>query len=88
MNEIMTKEVKMTSVEVTEMINQFRVLEGNKSKLQHKHLMEKLRKEIETLESLGLGNQPNFRPVEYKDSKGEMRPCFSLNRDGIMQHVS
>ena len=85
MNEMMNREIRMTSVEVTEMINQFREMEGNKSELQHKHLMEKLRKETEVLESLGLGNQPNFRPVEYLDKKGETRPCYSLNRDGILQ---
>ena len=82
MNEIMNREIRMTSVEVTEMINQFREMEGNKSELQHKHLMEKLRKESETLKSLGFNNQ-NFAPTEYLDKKGEIRPCYSINKDGL-----
>lgn len=47
--------------------------------------MAKIQKEIETLENIGVSNQLNFQPVEYKDGKGEMRPCFSLSRDGIIQ---
>lgn len=85
MNELMNKELRMTSVEVVEMINQFRELEGNKSLLLHKTLLEKIRKEIETLEKISIINQHNFLPAEYKDKKGESRLCFSLNRDGIIQ---
>lgn len=79
MNEMMSKEIRMTSVEVTEMINQFREMEGNKSELQHKHLMEKLRKELNVLE---LGQQC-FILLSYKDKKGEIRPCYSINKDGL-----
>lgn len=28
-------------------------------------------------------NQLNFEPVEYKDKKGELRPCYNLTRDGF-----
>jgi Rha family phage regulatory protein len=28
-------------------------------------------------------NRPNFRAVEYKDAKGESRPCYLLTRDGF-----
>lgn len=44
MNEIMNKEIKMNSVEVCELINQFRELEYGKSKLEHADLMKKLEK--------------------------------------------
>lgn len=85
MNEVTNKEIRMTSVEVTELINQFRKLEENKKEINHSDLMKKIRKELETLESLGFDNQGNISSVEYKDSKGENRPCFSLSRDGIIQ---
>lgn len=28
-------------------------------------------------------NRLNFEPVEYKDTKGELRPCYNLTRDGF-----
>ena len=79
MNEMMNREIRMTSVEVTEMINQFREMEGNKSELRHKDLLAKIKKELNVLE---LGQQC-FILSSYKDKKGELRPCFSLNRDGL-----
>ena len=85
MNEMMNREIRMTSVEVTEMINQFREMEGNKSELRHSDLMRKIDKEAETMKSLGFSNQRNISLVEYLDKKGETRPCYSLNRDGILQ---
>ena len=85
MNEMMNREIRMTSVEVTEMINQFREMEGNKSELQHKHLMEKIRKELDILKTLSFIGQPNFRPSSYINSQNKEQPCYSLNRDGILQ---
>ena len=81
MNEMMNREIRMTSVEVTEMINQFREMEGNKSELRHSDLMRKIDKEAETMKSLGLDQ--NFAPAEYLDKKGEIRPCYSINKDGL-----
>lgn len=85
MNELANKEMRMTSVELTELINEFREIEGGKGELLHKTLLEKIRKEIEVLKLVGYGDQQNFLPVEYVDAKGESRPCFSLSRDGIIQ---
>ncbi|MFY4691083.1 Rha family transcriptional regulator [Campylobacter jejuni] len=28
-------------------------------------------------------NALNFKAVEYKDKKGELRPCYNLTRDGF-----
>lgn len=81
----MNKELRMTSVEVSEVINQFRELEQNKSKLSHSDLMKKIRKELESLQSLGIVDEGNISLVDYRDTKGELRPCYSLNRDGIVQ---
>ena len=75
MNEMMNREIRMTSVEVTEMINQFREmgnLESDKrrsSPMEHKSLMRKIREEVEVLESMGLVGQQNSAPSSYVNSQ-------------------
>lgn len=83
-----SNEVRITSVELVELINQFREVENNKSKLQHKHFMAKIRKEIETLKTLGLRGEPNFCPSSYVNSQNKEQPCYSLNRDGMLQMLN
>ena len=85
MNELMNNKFNMNHVELCELINKLRVEEGNEKKLRSCDLMTKIRKEVETLKSLGLDNERNFSLVEYKDKKGEMRKTFLMNRDGILQ---
>ena len=46
---------------------------------QHKHVMESIR-ELDCEEEF---NESNFRPVEYCDAKGEMRPEYLITRDGF-----
>lgn len=85
-NEIMMREeVRMNSVELVDMINQFRGIEGNRSELLHKNLMSKISKEIETLDSLGFRGQLNFKPSSYVNSQNKEQPCYELNRDGVLQ---
>ncbi|EAI3887237.1 Rha family transcriptional regulator [Campylobacter fetus] len=45
---------------------------------QHQHIIAKIR-ELPKDDF----NASNFRPVEYKDAKGEFRPCYNLTRDGF-----
>ena len=45
----------------------------------HKHVMESIR-ELDCEEEF---NESNFRPVEYCDAKGEMRPEYLITRDGF-----
>lgn len=78
-----TNEVTMTSVEVVELINQFRAIEG-KSALQHYHFMRDIRKELDTLELLGLGVQSKFGLYSYTAENGKTNPCFKMNRDAIL----
>ena len=48
---------------------------------EHKHVLEAIR---EAMKECPIEfNETNFRPVEYKDAKGEMRPMYSLSRDGF-----
>lgn len=84
----LNKEVAMTSLEVIEMINNFRKEEGNTTKKEHRDFMKSIRKEIETLEKAGIANGGNFSLVSYIDAKGEERPCFEMNKTGIMQMLN
>lgn len=81
------KDNTVTSVELVDIINNFRKDEG-KTELRHNDFMTKIRKELETLTSLGLGNQRNFSLVKYTDKKGEERPCFELNHDGMLEMLN
>lgn len=87
------KETRINSIELVEIINQFRQLESETTEkdykeLQHKSFMGKIRNELEALKLLGLDNQQNILLVEYEDKKGEKRPCYSLNRDGMLQMLN
>lgn len=83
------KQVTITSVELVDLINQFRLEEDkdNYKPKQHKTLMRDIRNELEVLNGLGI-NGYNFVLVEYVDKKGETRPCYSLNRDGALQMLN
>ena len=80
-------EQRITSMELCELINKLRVEEKGEEAKQIKHcdLMRKIKKEVETMEKLELFNQRNISLVEYKDNKGELRPCYSLNASGMRQ---
>ena len=87
------KELRITSVELVKIINRFREEESkiaNKkvAELKHKDFMKKIRNELNVLKTLGLENERNISPVKYIDSKGEERPCYSLNRDGMLQMLN
>ena len=85
-----TERGTILSTNLVTIINEFRKVESeaNENKkfieLKHKSLMEKIRKEETTLKTLGLNNEQNFLLVEYIDKKGEKRPCYELNRDGMI----
>ena len=81
----------ITSVDLVEIINYFRAIEREsgltgrlQNPLQHKDLLTKIRKEIEVLKNAGLEHEREFTPVKYTDKKGEKRPCYLLNKDGML----
>ena len=80
-------ESRINSVELCELINQLRKEEKGESAkvLLHKSLMEKIRKELETMKKLGLGAEKNILPGSFKDKQNQERPCFSLNASGMRQ---
>lgn len=79
------KECKMNHVELCTKINELRKMEGSKKELAKSDLLKKIRKEVETMKTLGIFNEGNFSLAEYKDKKGEMRPTYIMNKDGILQ---
>nr|WP_286675528.1 Rha family transcriptional regulator [Clostridium sp. ZBS18] len=87
------KGITIKSIELVDIINEFRKLESNSNKkeykeLKHKTFIEKIRKEIEVLKSVGLEAEQNILPSKYKDSTGRSLPCFELNRDGMLQMLN
>ncbi|MBP2027433.1 isopropylmalate/homocitrate/citramalate synthase [Acetoanaerobium pronyense] len=70
MNNLQEKDT-FTSLELTELINQYREQEGNRKELQHYDFLKIVRDEFE--EEI---NQGNISVVDYKDKKGESRPMY------------
>ena len=87
MNEIMniTEVVTMTSLEIVNLINKFREEEGNTTKKEHKDFMKSIRNEIETLKGVGIKAEGNFSLGSYIDKNNQERPCYKMNKSGIMQ---
>jgi prophage antirepressor len=63
-----------TSLELVDLINQFRKQEGNEKELLHKNLLQVIRDEFDREI-----NELKIQPVNYKDKKGEKRTMYSLN---------
>ena len=81
------KVLRITSVELVEIINTFRQEEG-KSELQHNDFMKKIRRELETLKTLGLEGEGNISLTSYVDTQGKERPCFYLDKDGMLMMLN
>ena len=85
---ILDKEIRMTSLEVVELINNFRREEGNEVELLHKNFMSSMRKEVETLGNAGVEVGLNFQPYSYVAENGKTNPCYKMNKSGIMQMLN
>lgn len=83
-----TKIVTMTSLEVVELINNFRKEEGNEILKQHNTLMRDIRTELEILEKAGIEGQYNFVQSTYRNSQNKIQPCYKMNKAGIMQMLN
>lgn len=68
MKQITTNKQIMTSREIAEMYGK-----------SHKNVLVKIRK-LESAYVEAFGNELKFKPVEYRDSKGESRPEIHLNK--------
>lgn len=76
--EILNKD-KITSLELLEQINLFRVKEG-RNELQHNDLLKIIRDEFS--EEI---NEGKISHVDYKDKKGEKRPMYNLTYNQAKQ---
>lgn len=83
-----TEIVTVTSLEVVDLINKFRIEEGNTTVKEHKDFMKSIRNEISSLEKAGIINGGNFSLVTYIDAKGESRPCYQMSKAGTMQMLN
>ena len=83
----LNKDGFITSVDLVEIINYFRDVERKETMLQHKDFMTKIRKEIKTLESLGL-DERNFSLISYTDKQNREKPCYLLNKDGMLMMLN
>lgn len=83
-NEVVT----MTSLEVVELINNFRKEEGNETLKKHDDMLKSIRKEIEVLKNAGIEDDGNFSETLYKDSYNRDKPCYKLNKAGVMQMLN
>lgn len=86
-NDLVLQNGRIKSVDLVDIINTFRKEEG-KSDLQHNDFMKKIRKEVETLKSLGLEGQGNFSQSSYINSQNKEQPCFELNHDGMVEMLN
>ncbi len=83
-----TETVTMTSLEVVELINNFRKEEENEVIKEHKTFMRDIRKEIETLKKLNVRVENIFVPYSYVAENGKTNPCYKMNKTGIMQMLN
>lgn len=81
--------VTMTSLEVVDLINKFRVEELSPIVKKHKDFMKSIRVELESVEKAGEEiDGRKISLVEYVDAKGEKRPCYKMNKFWIMQMLN
>ena len=82
------KEVRITSVELVEVINTFRKEEGNDTEKRHDDLLKSIRTEIEVLEKAGIKGVGNFSESSYINKQNKEQPCYSLNKAGVLQMLN
>lgn len=79
--------VRITSVKLVEIINTFRVEEGNIAEKRHSDLMTSIKTEIGYLEKAGIG-QRNFSLTSYIDDWNREKPCYSMHKAGVLQMLN
>lgn len=78
--------VTMSSLEVVDLINEFRKEEGNRAILKHNDFMKSVRKEVESLENVGISTKGNFHLCSYQAEDGSRNyNMYKLTKPAIMQ---
>ena len=86
-NIIPSNTVSMTSLEVVDLINRFRVEEGSRAILKHNDFLKSIRRETQTLENVGISTKGNFSLCSYSDGNRSYT-MYKLSRDGILQMLN
>lgn len=76
-----------TSVELTQLINHFRLEEGNTTEKRHDVLMRDIRNEIDVLEKANISLH-NFAESTYINSRNQEQPCYKMNKAGVLQMLA
>ena len=88
MNELVfEKDLQMTSLEVVDLINKFRLEEGNTTEKLHKTFLRDIRNEIKTLENVGISTEYNFVLSSYNDGTRNYT-MYELRKPAIMQMLN
>lgn len=87
-NGMNNEEIVLTSIDVVNKINEFRMEEGKNTLKRHSDFLTSIEKEIETLEKAGIGAERNFSLGKYVDKNNQERPCYKMNKAGIMQMLN
>lgn len=82
--QLINNEVRMTSKELCELINEFRKLEGNDTLKRHDNLLRDIDNEVKALENVGISTFHNFEESTYSDGTRNYR-CYTLNKEGAIQ---
>lgn len=80
--------LRLTSLEVVDLINKYRKIEGNKAKLEHYDFLKKIRTELGKLDKANIRAEGNISLGSYIDENNQVRPCYKLNRNGILQMLA
>ena len=83
------EKMTITSVDLCKLINILRKEEkGEEAKeLRHANLIRSIESEIESLKNLEIA-ELNFELVSYIDSQNQIRPCYILNDEGMLQMLN
>lgn len=82
--QLINNEVRMTSKELCELINEFRKLEGNDTLKRHDVLLRDIDNEVKALKNVGISTFHNFEESTYSDGTRNYR-CYTLNKEGAIQ---
>ena len=83
------EKITITSVDLCKLINILRKEEkGEEAKeLRHANLIRSIESEIESLKNLEIA-ELNFELGSYIDSQNQIRPCYILNDEGMLQMLN
>ena len=83
------EKITITSVDLCKLINVLRKEEkGEEAKeLRHANLIRSIESEIESLKNLEIA-ELNFKLGSYIDSQNQIRPCYILNDEGMLQMLN